>query len=88
MPPEPARPRRALILTAAVGDGHLAAARALAEDFELVHPEVDVTVADVLVVFGPVLRFLLCDAYRVQLRRAPWIFGVLLKGANIGVACP
>ena len=80
MPPEPARPRRALILTAAVGDGHLAAARALAEDFELVHPEVDVTVADVLVVFGPVLRFLLYDAYRVQLRRAPWIFGVLFLG--------
>jgi processive 1,2-diacylglycerol beta-glucosyltransferase len=71
------RPRRALILTAAVGDGHLAAARALAEDFETRHPEVDVTVVDVLAVFGPVLRFLVLDAYRAQLRRAPWIFGLL-----------
>ena len=71
------RPRRALILTAAVGDGHLAAARALTEDFESRHPEVDVTVVDVLAVFGPVLRFLVLDAYRAQLRRAPWIFGLL-----------
>jgi UDP-N-acetylglucosamine:LPS N-acetylglucosamine transferase len=79
MLPVAARPRRALILTAAVGDGHLAAARALAEDFELLYPEVDVTVADVLAVFGPVLRFLLLDAYRAQLRRAPWIFGLFFR---------
>ncbi len=79
MLPDAARPRRALILTAAVGDGHLAAARALAEDFELLYPEIDVTVADVLAVFGPVLRFLLLDAYRAQLRRAPWIFGLLFR---------
>jgi UDP-N-acetylglucosamine:LPS N-acetylglucosamine transferase len=77
MLPAPARVRRVLILTAAVGDGHLAAARALAEDFELQYPEVDVTVADVLAIFGPVMRFLVLDAYRAQLRRAPWIFGLL-----------
>lgn len=71
------RPRRVLILTAAVGEGHLAAARALAEQFELERPAVDVTVMDVLAIFGPFLRFLLLDAYRAQLRCAPWIFGLL-----------
>jgi UDP-N-acetylglucosamine:LPS N-acetylglucosamine transferase len=84
MLPAAARPRRALILTAPVGDGHLAAAQALAEDFESQYPDVEVEVADVLAVFGPVLRFLLLDAYRAQLRRAPWIFGLLFR-AFLGV---
>ena len=85
MLPVAARPRRALILTAAVGDGHLAAARALAEDFESKYPEVDVTVTDVLDVFGPVIRFLVLDAYRAQLRKAPWIFGSLfVAGLRVG----
>ncbi len=72
--------RRVLILTAPVGDGHLAAARALAEDIDHAHADVEVTIVDVLAVLGPVLRFLLLDAYRLQLRRSPWIFGLLFAG--------
>jgi UDP-N-acetylglucosamine:LPS N-acetylglucosamine transferase len=75
--PRANRARRVLILTAPVGDGHLAAARALAEDFDHTHADVEVTVVDVLAFLGPVLRFLLLDAYRLQLRRSPWIFGLL-----------
>lgn len=78
--PEAGPARRVLILTAPVGDGHLAAAHALAEDFDRTHADVEVTLVDVLPFLGPVLRFLLLDAYRLQLRRSPWIFGLLFAG--------
>ncbi len=78
--PQANRARRVLILTAPVGDGHLAAARALAEDFDHTDAGVEVVLVDVLAVFSPVLRFLLLDAYRWQLRRSPWIFGLLFAG--------
>lgn len=76
----PDRPRHVLILTAPVGEGHLAAARALAEDLEHTDGNADVALIDVLGIFGPILRFLLLDAYRLQLRRSPWIFGLLFAG--------
>jgi processive 1,2-diacylglycerol beta-glucosyltransferase len=71
-----APPRRLLILTAAVGDGHLSAARALAEELERDHEEIEVLTLDVLDIFGPVLRWILRDLYRFQLRVAPWAYGL------------
>ncbi|MDE3025397.1 MAG: glycosyltransferase [Acidobacteriota bacterium] len=68
------RVSRIAVLTADVGEGHLAAARTLAEDIRTIAPEVEVTLVDALEALGPVLRSVLRDAYRFQLRRSPWIF--------------
>jgi len=72
-----ANARRVLILTAEVGDGHLSAARTLAADIASHEPGCEVVIADALEGLGPVLRFMLLDSYRWQLRWAPWIFGCL-----------
>jgi processive 1,2-diacylglycerol beta-glucosyltransferase len=66
-----------LVLTASVGEGHLAAARTLAEDIRRINGQASVTVCDVLPALRRPLRWLLSDAYRWQLRAAPWLFGVL-----------
>jgi len=71
---------RVLVLTAPVGEGHLAAARTLAEDIRHRDPKAHVIVYDVLEEFNRPLRWLLRDAYRWQLRTAPWLFGTLFGG--------
>jgi UDP-N-acetylglucosamine:LPS N-acetylglucosamine transferase len=69
-----ARPRRVLILSAEVGEGHAAAARALAEQLRASRARVDVEVIDGLAAMGPVLRGVVEDGYRVQLRFMPWTY--------------
>jgi UDP-N-acetylglucosamine:LPS N-acetylglucosamine transferase len=71
---------RVLVLTAPIGEGHLAAARTLAEDIRRRDPQADVVVCDVLEEFNRPLRWLLCDAYRWQLGTAPWLFGTVFGG--------
>jgi processive 1,2-diacylglycerol beta-glucosyltransferase len=71
------RPHRVLVLTAPVGEGHVAAARVLAEDLLRRNPGAQVTVRDVLPELAAPLRWLLNDAYRWQLSSAPWLFGLL-----------
>jgi len=66
-----------LVLTAPVGEGHVAAARALAEDITRSHEGAEVLVCDVLPALRRPLQWLLNDAYRWQLRSAPWLFGLL-----------
>jgi processive 1,2-diacylglycerol beta-glucosyltransferase len=66
--------RRVLILSADVGEGHAAAARALAEQIEASPEEVQVTVIDGLAAMGRVLRPVVQDGYRVQLRFFPWSY--------------
>lgn len=68
---------RVLVLTAPVGEGHVAAARALAEDISRANASVEVTVCDLLPALRRPLRWLVCDAYRWQLHSAPWLFGLL-----------
>ncbi len=68
---------RVVILTADVGEGHAAAARALADELRAERPDCRVFVLDALAGLGAFLRYVLRDAYRWQLRRAPWIFGLL-----------
>src|SRR5437867_6303707 len=70
---------RVVILSAEVGEGHAAAARALAAELVGERADVEVLIGDALVGLGRVLRFVLLDAYRWQLRVAPWIFGVLYR---------
>ena len=68
---------RVVILTAEVGEGHVAAARVLAAELVCERADVEVLVCDALVGLGRFLRYVLLDAYRGQLRFAPWIFGLL-----------
>jgi processive 1,2-diacylglycerol beta-glucosyltransferase len=70
---------RVVVLTAEVGEGHAAAARALAAELVGERADVEVLICDALVGLGRVLRYLLLDAYRWQLSYAPWIFGLLYR---------
>jgi processive 1,2-diacylglycerol beta-glucosyltransferase len=69
--------RRVLILSADVGEGHAAAARALAGQIEASPHWAEVTVIDGLAAMGRVLRPVVEDGYRVQLRFFPWTYTVV-----------
>jgi UDP-N-acetylglucosamine:LPS N-acetylglucosamine transferase len=68
------RPRCIAVLTAHVGEGHLAAARVLEQEVREAAPDVQVVLVDALEALGPLLRLVLLDAYRFQLRRTPRLF--------------
>jgi processive 1,2-diacylglycerol beta-glucosyltransferase len=70
-------PDRVLILSADVGEGHAAAARALKEQIEASPQQAEVTVIDGLAAMGHVLRPVVEDGYRVQLRFVPWTYTVV-----------
>jgi processive 1,2-diacylglycerol beta-glucosyltransferase len=70
-------PRRVLILSADVGEGHAAAARALAEQIENSPEPAEVTVIDGLAAMGRLLRPVVEDGYRVQLRFLPWTYSLV-----------
>jgi UDP-N-acetylglucosamine:LPS N-acetylglucosamine transferase len=70
-------PRRVLILSADVGEGHAAAARALATQLEDAPQPTEVTVIDGLAAMGRVLRPVVEDGYRVQLRFIPWTYTLI-----------
>jgi processive 1,2-diacylglycerol beta-glucosyltransferase len=73
-----ARPaRRVLILSADVGEGHAAAARALAQQIQDSGARAEVKVIDGLAAMGPLLRPVVEDGYRVQLRFFPWTYTVV-----------
>jgi UDP-N-acetylglucosamine:LPS N-acetylglucosamine transferase len=63
-----------LILSADVGEGHAAAARALAEQLERSPQRAEVTLIDGLAAMGPLLRPVVQDGYRIQLRLMPWSY--------------
>jgi processive 1,2-diacylglycerol beta-glucosyltransferase len=69
--------RRVLILSADVGEGHAAAARALAQQIEAAPQPAEVTVIDGLAAMGRVLRPVVEDGYRVQLRFFPWTYTIV-----------
>jgi UDP-N-acetylglucosamine:LPS N-acetylglucosamine transferase len=69
--------RRVLILSADVGEGHAAAARALAAQVEHAPDATEVTVIDGLAAMGRVLRPVVEDGYRVQLRFVPWTYTIV-----------
>jgi processive 1,2-diacylglycerol beta-glucosyltransferase len=81
------RPRRVLILSADVGEGHAAAARALARQIEDSDQPAEVTVIDGLAAMGRLLQPVVEDGYRVQLRFIPWtytlVYGLLERVAPI-----
>ncbi|HTW41654.1 MAG TPA: glycosyltransferase [Solirubrobacteraceae bacterium] len=73
----PASPHRVLILSADVGEGHAAAARALAQQIEASERPAEVTVIDGLAAMGPLVRPVVEDGYRVQLRFFPWTYTLI-----------
>ncbi len=75
--PRAARPRRVLVLSADVGEGHAAAARALAEQVKIAPGDAQVTVIDGLQAMGRVLRPVVEDGYRWQLRFMPWTYTLI-----------
>jgi processive 1,2-diacylglycerol beta-glucosyltransferase len=72
-----ARPQRVLILSADVGEGHAAAARALARQIEDSPQRAEVTVIDGLAAMGHVLRPVVEDGYRIQLKVVPWTYTIM-----------
>jgi UDP-N-acetylglucosamine:LPS N-acetylglucosamine transferase len=70
-------PNRVLILSADVGEGHAAAARALAQQIDASPEQAEVTIIDGLAAMGPLLRPVVEDGYRVQLRFFPWTYTVV-----------
>jgi processive 1,2-diacylglycerol beta-glucosyltransferase len=66
-----------LVLSAEVGEGHAAAARALAEQIEASPQQAEVTVIDGLAAMGRLLRPVVEDGYRVQLRFFPWTYTIV-----------
>ena len=76
--PRPAHePQRVLVLSADVGEGHAAAARALARQIEESGQPAEVTVIDGLAAMGRLLQPVVEDGYRVQLRFMPWTYTVV-----------
>ena len=70
-------PQRVLILSADVGEGHAAAARVLAQQINDSPQPAEVTVIDGLAAMGRVLRPVVEDGYRVQLRVIPWSYTIV-----------
>ncbi len=70
-------PKRVLILSADVGEGHAAAARALARQIEGSPEPAEVTVIDGLAAMGRLVQPVVEDGYRVQLRFFPWTYTVI-----------
>jgi UDP-N-acetylglucosamine:LPS N-acetylglucosamine transferase len=70
-------PQRVLVLSADVGEGHAAAARALAHQIEDSGQPAEVTVIDGLAAMGRLLQPVVEDGYRVQLRFMPWTYTVV-----------
>jgi processive 1,2-diacylglycerol beta-glucosyltransferase len=71
------RPRRVLILSADVGEGHAAAARALAQQVNASPQPAEVTIIDGLAAMGWILRQVVEDGYRVQLKVMPWSYTII-----------
>lgn len=72
-------PKRVLILSADVGEGHAAAARALAHQIEASPHPAEVTVIDGLAAMGMLLKPVVEDGYRVQLRFIPWSYTLVYE---------
>jgi UDP-N-acetylglucosamine:LPS N-acetylglucosamine transferase len=66
-----------LILSADVGEGHAAAARALAAQLKRAPQPTEVTVIDGLAAMGRLLKPVVEDGYRVQLRFIPWTYTIV-----------
>ncbi len=65
---------RVLLLTADIGEGHNAAARAIAERIDQAWPGTEVRILDVIARMAPGMTWLVQSAYRVTLDHAPVVY--------------
>ena len=69
--------KRVLIISADVGEGHAAAARALSQQIAASDELAEVTVVDGLEAMGPVVKQSVQDGYRTQLDSAQWSYSLM-----------
>lgn len=77
--PAPGAPRRVLLLTGSLGEGHHAAARAVEERARQVWPGVEVTWTETLDAMGPGTATLFRAAYTGSVRRLPWLYELYFR---------
>jgi UDP-glucose 4-epimerase len=73
-PDEEAHPRKVLIISADIGEGHDLPARAIAREFRDEDPEVQVSIVNGLPAMGPQATRILRDNSAFMFRWAPWWF--------------
>jgi UDP-glucose 4-epimerase len=73
-PDEEAPPRKALIISADIGEGHDLPARAVAREFKDEDPDVQVSIVNGLPAMGPFMTRLLRDNSAFMFRWIPWWF--------------
>jgi nucleoside-diphosphate-sugar epimerase/UDP-N-acetylglucosamine:LPS N-acetylglucosamine transferase len=71
-----ASPRRVLILSADIGEGHDLPARVLAADLEEECPGIEVSIEDCLAAMGRPVQLLVRDGSEMLFRWMPWLFGL------------
>ena len=76
-PRELERPPRVLILSADVGEGHAAAARAVAAEVSAADPCAEVEVVEGLQWLGRFSEHVIRDGYHFQLKFMPWMYGLV-----------
>src|SRR5947208_7028976 len=69
-------PRRVLILSADIGEGHNLPAGVVAADLEAESPGIEVAIEDCLAAMGRLVQFLVRDNSRVMFRWMPWLYGI------------
>jgi UDP-N-acetylglucosamine:LPS N-acetylglucosamine transferase len=68
---------KVLILTASVGEGHNAAARAVSEEIRDLHPDAQIQVENGLARVGAFWERFVVDGYKIQLSKAQWSYSWL-----------
>lgn len=68
---------KVLILTASVGEGHNAAARAVSEEIRQLHPDAEIQVENGLARVGAFWERFVVDGYKIQLNKAQWSYSWL-----------
>ena len=68
------RPRRALVLTADIGEGHDLPARAIEAGFRVETPAIEVTVVDGLRAMGKLVTLVVRDGSWLSFNWLPWLF--------------
>ena len=71
-----AEPRKVLILSADIGEGHDAPARAIQREFQEIEPDAKVSIANGLTAMGGVLTSVVRDGSEVTFTWFPWLFEI------------
>ncbi|GAY11555.1 wax ester/triacylglycerol synthase domain-containing protein [Pseudonocardia sp. N23] len=77
--PPPGAPRRVLLVTGSLGEGHHAAARAVEEQARALWPGVEVVWTETLDAMGPAAGSLFPAIYAGCVRRLPWLYELYFR---------